>query len=198
METKPDIILASSSPRRQDMLRTMGWSFTIIKPEVDEIPLPEETPSDFALRAAMDKAKWVTEAASSHHHLIIAADTVVTIDGEILGKPKDDAEAIGMLKKLNGKSHKVITGLSVMETIDNMIRKAINHSVTSRVRFRELSDDEMIRYIATGEPMDKAGAYGIQSGAAHMVESIQGSYTNIVGLPLAELIETIRGVYPLV
>ena len=180
------------------MLRTMGWSFTIIKPEVDEIPLPEETPSDFALRAAMDKAKWVTEAASSHHHLIIAADTVVTIDGEILGKPKDDAEAIGMLKKLNGKSHKVITGLSVMETIDNMIRKAINHSVTSRVRFRELSDDEMIRYIATGEPMDKAGAYGIQSGAAHMVESIQGSYTNIVGLPLAELIETIRGVYPLV
>ncbi|NCC52246.1 MAG: septum formation protein Maf [Spartobacteria bacterium] len=196
MDPKPDILLASSSPRRQQMLLEMGWDFAVITPRVDETPLPGEAPDDFALRAAVDKAKWVAAEAPGGHFLIIGADTVVTVDGDILGKPADDQDAARMLGRLNGRMHRVITGLSVLESIDNLIRKAINRTVVSQVYFRELTDEEITRYIDTGEPRDKAGAYGIQAGAAHMVESINGSYTNIVGLPLAELIESIRGICP--
>jgi septum formation protein len=189
MHSAPEIILASSSPRRRELLSLLGLAFRVVVPEVEEIPLPGETPVAFAVRAAREKAEWVAASLRpSGPRLVIGADTVVALRQQILGKPRDEAHAGEMLRMLSGKTHEVITGLCVIAAGE----PPDSFHVSTRVTMRPLTDADVAGYVSSGEPMDKAGAYAIQGGAAHMVASINGSYTNVVGLPLAELYERIR------
>jgi septum formation protein len=181
------IILASASPRRTELLASAGIEFSVFAGNVPEEPLPEEVPIDHVIRLARDKAYEV--AARVEGKYFIGADTIVVCDGEIMGKPKDEADAERMLRKLSGVSHEVITGFALYDKgRDDLLCDA----VTTKVYFKRLADEEISSYIATGCPMDKAGAYAIQGGAAHMVERIEGSYTNVVGLPLCEVVEALR------
>ena len=185
MDASPKIILASSSPRRRELLASIGLDFRVVVPEVDEVPRPGESPYDFAVRAARDKAVWVhaTLVKEETCGVVIGADTVVTLEGRIFGKPSGEADARAMLSLLSGKTHEVVTGLCVISS------EGKTHAlyVATQVTMNRLSVAEVAAYVATGEPMDKAGAYAIQGGAAYMVSRIEGSYTNVVGLPLAEL-----------
>jgi len=181
MKIDQPLTLASASPRRRELLATLGIDFSVIVPKIEETPKPGEKPCAFTERLAAEKAHAV-----STDGLVIAADTIVVQKETILGKPTDAAHAREMLRALSGTVHEVITGVC----IKNAARTVV-FSVGTQVVFRILEDREIEDYIATGEPMDKAGAYAIQGGAAHMVRSISGSYTNVVGLPLCELHETL-------
>jgi septum formation protein len=184
------LILASASPRRSELLESAGIPFKILPADVEE--LGEESclsPADFSVANARLKARAVH--ASNLDHAVIGADTIVVLEAEILGKPKDRAEAMDMLNKLSNREHQVITGIS----IQGPGPQERNWFVTTSVVFRALSLEEITAYIATGEPMDKAGSYGIQGLAAQFVREIRGSYTNVVGLPLAEVVEALRD-YP--
>lgn len=183
------IILASASPRRLELLASAGVDLEVFASAVPEEPLPGEEPLDHAIRLARDKALDV--AARTEGDFFIGADTIVVCDGEIMGKPRDAADAERMLKKLSGVPHEVITGYCVYDKARDGV---VCEGVTTRVFFKRLRDDEIRDYIATGCPFDKAGAYAIQGGAAHMVERIEGSYTNVVGLPLCEVVEALRRV----
>ncbi|GAM09773.1 Maf-like protein [Geobacter sp. OR-1] len=180
------IILASASPRRAELLESAGIRFQVVPGHIDETPLPAEPPVDHVLRLAAEKAAEVSRREAGD--FFIGADTIVLCSGEIMGKPTDAADAARMLRKLSGISHAVITGYAVLAG-NGAIRTA---AVETRVFFKTLTEREINDYIATGCPMDKAGAYAIQGGAAHMVARIEGSYTNVVGLPLCEVIETLR------
>lgn len=175
------LILASASPRRRELLASLGLNFNIIKPDIDETRTPTETSTEFAERLAFEKASAVVADQTT---LLIAADTIVVQGNRTLGKPKDEAEAFEMLTSLSGQMHQVVTGVCVKRGEQTAIL-----SVVTDVFFRTVEKDEIMRYIASGCPMDKAGAYAIQGGAAHMVKEIRGSYTNVVGLPLCELHE---------
>jgi len=177
-----DIILASRSPRRRDLLGLLGRTFRIVEPTHEEQRQPGEHAADYALRNAREKARSVLPHAGPGRFLVIGADTIVVLDERILEKPHDTAHARAMLRALSGRTHEVTTGLA-------LLTPAGEHCVAVRtaVTFRALSEAEIEAYIATGEPFDKAGAYGIQGHAAHMVTEIHGSYTNVVGLPLAEV-----------
>ena len=181
METSQPLTLASASPRRRKLLAALGLDFNIVVPEIHETPLPNEKPRAFAERLAAEKARVVSEEG-----IVIAADTIVVHNEAILGKPADASHAREMLRALSGATHEVITGVCIKNTVRTVV-----FSVCTQVVFRVLEDAEIEEYIATGEPMDKAGAYAIQGGAAHMVRSIDGSYTNVVGLPLCELHESL-------
>jgi len=184
MNTTLKLILASGSPRRAELLRSAGLGFEIIVPEIDEAPLPGEAPDAFVCRTAREKA----ESISSADAVILAADTAV-VDGErILGKPTDAEDAAAMLRSLSGHSHEVMTGVCL-----RFPKHTVCFHIETCVTFRALSEKEIIDYVATGEPMDKAGAYAIQGGAAKMVRQVEGSYSNVVGLPLCEVIETLSG-----
>ena len=186
MECYPNhdaIILASASPRRRELLGTLVSSFTIQKPETDETPLAGEDPQHLAERLAEEKVRAIECAPGT---TVIAADTIVVLDHHILGKPSDDEEAFQMLSALSGKTHEVMTAVCVRKD-----GRFIAFTVTTEVTFRPLTAAEIRTYIATGCPRDKAGAYAIQGGAAHMVQAIRGSYTNVVGLPLCELHEAL-------
>ena len=183
------IILASASPRRVELLASAGVEFEVHPGDIPEEVLPGETPEDHVVRLAREKALNVAEKTAGR--FFIGADTVVVCDGEIMGKPKDSADAERMLRKLSGVPHEVITGFAVY---DRERSDAVSAAVTTRVFFKQLRDEEIHAYIATGCPFDKAGAYAIQGGAAHMVQRIDGSYTNVVGLPLCEVIEALRTV----
>jgi septum formation protein len=183
----PILILASASPRRQELLRSAGISFEIIPSEVDEEWGEGETPEDYVVRLARLKAVKVGEKHKTRW--VLAADTIVVIDGKILGKPTNRREAEGMLEMLSDREHKVITGYCLLQTDSGKSRQG---RVVSRVRFKELSPEEIRWYLDTGEPFDKAGAYAIQGKAAFMVKEVQGSYTNVVGLPLCEVVEALR------
>ena len=181
------IVLASASPRRAELLACAGIDFTVVPGDIDETPLPAEEPLAHVLRLAEEKAR---EAASrTDGRFFIGADTIVLCDGEILGKPADNDAATIMLRKLSGRKHHVITGFAV---IDRESGRAIKRSVSTEVFFRLLGDAEIAAYVASGCPLDKAGAYAIQGGAAAMVTRINGSYTNVVGLPLCEVVEVLR------
>ncbi len=187
MTTQGKIILASASPRRLELLDSAGVEFEVFASRIPEDILGEETPEDHVRRLARDKALDV--AARVEGRFFIGADTVVVCDGEIMGKPADAPDAERMLKKLSGIAHSVITGYAVFDKErDDLLVEA----VTTRVSFKYLRDEEITAYIATGCPFDKAGAYAIQGGAAHMVEKIDGSYTNVVGLPLCEVVDALR------
>ncbi|QSV45807.1 Maf family nucleotide pyrophosphatase [Geobacter benzoatilyticus] len=181
------IVLASASPRRLELLASAGVEFDVFASDIPEEPLPAELPADFVVRLARDKA--VATAARVEGRWFIGADTIVVCDGEIMGKPVDEADAVRMLKKLSGVPHEVITGYAIYDkSRDGYLCKA----VVTKVFFKSLRDEEIGAYVATGCPMDKAGAYAIQGGAACMVERIDGSYTNVVGLPLCEVVEDLR------
>ena len=184
---KERIILASASPRRMELLDSAGVDFDVCAGNVHEDPLPGELPRDHVLRLARDKAYEV--AARAEGRFFIGADTIVFCEREIMGKPKDAADAERMLRKLSGISHEVITGFAVYDKARDGLLCDV---VSTRVYFKHLRDEEIRDYIATSCPFDKAGAYAIQGGAAHMVERIEGSYTNVVGLPLCEVIEALR------
>ena len=187
MTSRSKIILASASPRRVELLASAGVEFEVHAGDVAEEVLPGETPEDHVVRLA--RAKALNVAAKVAGRFFIGADTVVVCDGEIMGKPKDGADAGRMLRKLSGVPHEVITGFAVY---DRERLDAVSAAVTTRVFFKQLRDEEIQAYIATGCPFDKAGAYAIQGGAAHMVERIDGSYSNVVGLPLCEVVEALR------
>jgi len=175
------LVLASGSPRRREMLAALGLAFEVQVPQIDETPRPGEPPRAFAERMAAEKA-----AAAETDATVIAADTVVVLGDRILGKPADENHARAMLRMLSGKTHEVVTGICVRRGGRQRV-----FSVSTGVVFRVLEPAEIDAYIATGCPMDKAGAYAIQGGAAHMVRAIEGSYTNVVGLPLCELHEAL-------
>ncbi len=181
MKLKQPLVLASASPRRRELLATLGLDFSIVVPEIDETPKPDEKPRAFAERLAAEKAGAVDVPG-----IIIAADTIVVQDETILGKPTDEQHACEMLRSLSGVAHEVVTGVCVKSS-----ERTVVFSVGTQVAFRAVKEAEIAAYVATGESMDKAGAYAIQGGAAHMVRRIDGSYTNVVGLPLCELYEAL-------
>ena len=184
MQNYPNIgklVLASASPRRRELLASLGLEFEISVPNIEESSLPNEQPRDFVERLAREKAAAIQ---ADDETVLIAADTIVVQGNRILGKPVDEAEALDMLSGLSGQSHEVITGVCIQKGLSVNV-----FSVSTHVIFRTVDKQEIIRYIASGCPMDKAGAYAIQGGAAHMVKEIRGSYTNVVGLPLCEVHE---------
>lgn len=176
------LILASASPRRQQLLQEAGVSFHVDPPKGSEVLEAGEDPERAARRLAVEKAQEV--ARRNPRALVLAADTLVVVGGDILGKPSSEEEAWEMLRRLSGRTHQVITGVAFVWE-----RVASPFAVTTDVCFRPLGEEEIASYVATREPMDKAGAYGIQGGAAGFVRAIHGSYTNVVGLPVAEVLE---------
>ena len=177
-----DIILASQSPRRRELLERMGVrDFRVITPDIDEHMDRELPPEELVRRISLEKALAVQEQ-EGNTSIIIAADTVVALDGAVLGKPADELEAFKMLSTLSGCRHQVYTGMTVLRGEE---KYTVSEETT--VTFRDLSAEEIDRYIATGEPMDKAGAYGIQGYGALLVSGIQGDYYNVMGLPVCRL-----------
>jgi septum formation protein len=182
------LLLASASPRRTELLRGAGIPHDVLPADVDEQPLPGEGGVALAQRLAAAKAAAVAERLSGPA-LVLAADTVVVIDGVLLGKPADGAEAETMLRALSGRGHEVVTAFALRGV--DPAGPSILQAVRTQVRFRVLHEAEIRGYVATGEPLDKAGAYGIQGRGAGLVLGISGSYSNVVGLPLAEVIEAL-------
>ena len=176
------LLLASRSPRRAELLRTLGVDFTVIDVEVDETPAPGEAAADYVRRLACAKVRAGHARMEDVALPVLAADTTVVLDGAILGKPLDDADARAMLARLAGHTHDVLTGVAVIDA-QGALTVAV---VRTRVSFRALSPVEITAYVASGEPFDKAGAYGIQGLGGALVARIEGSYSNVVGLPLAE------------
>jgi septum formation protein len=180
------LILASGSPRRAEILNAVGWSFEVVTSGIDETRKPAEDPVTYVQRLALEKAEAVGSKRESG--LILAADTTVVVDNQLLGQPEDDHDAERMLKLLSGKWHEVLTGVAI-KRIGGESNVGIE---TTRVRFAELSESEIDWYVSTGEPQGKAGAYGIQGSAALFVEEVTGDYFNIVGLPIRLVYEMIR------
>ena len=181
------VILASASPRRKEILQNTKLNFDIQKSDIEEVILENESPEDMVVRLAYEKAFDV--AKRNTDRLVIGADTIVALDNEVLGKPKDQNEAYQMIKRLSNKTHKVITGISLINLKEN---KIIKNYVVSFVTFKDLSEDSIKDYINTNESLDKAGAYGIQGYGALLVKNIQGDYFNIVGLPISRLSDLLK------
>jgi septum formation protein len=177
------LILASASPRRAELLAAAGFTFEVAPQAVDEAVRPGETPEAYVVRVAWEK---VHSACRKSGTVVIGADTAVVIDGEILGKPRDDRDAADMLKRLSGRTHDVLTGVVLRgdQLVSDLARTA--------VRFLPLADAEIGWYVASGEPRDKAGAYAIQGLASRFVDHIEGSYSNVVGLPIALVSRLLR------
>lgn len=172
------LILASRSPRRSELLKAAGISFEVLAADVDETPHPYEAPDAYVERLAIEKARAVSALRPGDR--VLGADTTVTIDGEILGKPVDEADALRMLRLLSGRPHDVHTGIALVSA--RGIRSAVD---TTRVWFASMTDEDISWYVATGEPVDRAGAYAIQGFASRFIPRIEGSYSNVVGLPVA-------------
>lgn len=177
------LILASASPRRSELLRAAGIEFTVRVADIDESVLPGEAPADYVLRLARQKAQAVAQPGE----IVLGADTTVVVNSEIAGKPVDAEDARRMLRLLSDQWHEVLTGVSLV-----CDRQVLSEIAVTRVKFAALTDTEIDWYIATGEPMDKAGAYGIQGYASRFVESIEGNYSNVVGLPVRMVYRMLR------
>ncbi|MDC8829742.1 Maf family protein [Alteromonas gilva] len=182
-----ELTLASASPRRAELLTQIGVEFTKRPVDLDESALPAERPSELVMRLAGAKAKAAAKLLQSTNNVILASDTIVVLDDEALGKPVDFAHARQMLSSLSGRSHQVLTAISVK---DASRQKTV--CVATDVHFATLSDEDIEQYWATGEPADKAGAYGIQGIAGQFVRSIGGSYSAVVGLPLYETVQLLK------
>lgn len=179
------LVLASASPRRQALLAGQGLGFEVVPSALKEpAPEPGEAPADYAARMARIKGQDI--AARHPDKVIVSADTIVVQDSSILGKPKDGEDALNMLTALAGRWHEVMTGFCVLRHGDGV---SLRRTVTTRVHMAHNSRDMLQAYIGTGEPMDKAGAYGIQGIGAFLVDEVQGSYTNVVGLPLRSVLD---------
>jgi len=182
------LILASSSLRRAEILKDAGISFVVLSSAVDETPYPNETPQQLVQRLADAKAELVAARAVGSA-IVIAADTVVVIDKQILGKPRSTDEARRMLEMLSGRTHSVITGVTIVKLPEMDRRQFVE---TTLVHFAHLSSEDVSRYLATGEPFDKAGAYAIQGHAGRYIPRIEGCYFNVVGLPIARVAAALR------
>ncbi len=189
---EPRIYLASRSPRRRELLTQIGVRFELLMfrgvpredADVDETVLAHESPEEYVVRVTLAKAQAGVRRIRERHlipHPVLAADTTVEVDGSVIGKPEHEADAVAILQKLSGRPHRVLTAVAIAD--DRRTEHLLN---ISEVRFRPLEHDEIRRYVASGEPFDKAGAYGIQGRAAVFIEDIKGSYTGIMGLPLYE------------
>jgi septum formation protein len=188
MTKRPLLLLASNSPRRRQLLALGGWMFGVEVSDLDETRLPGEAPEAYVRRLAGAKARAVLPRAREEH-LVIGADTSVVIDGEVLGKPVDEAEARQMLLRLRGRSHQVYTGIAVVRASDGCLWDEV---VITEVPMRAYSDAEIDRYIESGDPLDKAGAYGIQNPDFQPVASMSGCYASVMGLPLCNLSRLLR------
>lgn len=182
------LILASSSPRRAEILHDAGISFSVLSSAVDETAVPGETPQQHVQRLADAKAELVAARAVGPA-IILAADTVVVLDGQILGKPRSTDEARRMLELFSGRTHSVVTGVTLLRLPEMERRQFIE---TTLVHFNKLSRDDISRYLSTEEPYDKAGAYAIQGHAGRYIPRIEGCYFNVVGLPLAHVVTALR------
>lgn len=180
---KNSLVLASNSPRRQQLLALGGWSFNVLVADVDESQRPGEAPGDYVLRLAEMKARKVAEKAGDDE-LVIAADTAVVDAGDILGKPVDEQDAVHMLKRLRGHTHQVYTGLALLRVSDSRL---LTDLTVTDVLMRAYSDKETGAYVRTGDPLDKAGAYAIQHPSFQPVESLAGCFASVMGLPLCRL-----------
>jgi septum formation protein len=180
---KHPVVLASQSPRRVALLKQMGIECVAMPPDIDETPLENELADAYVLRLAQQKARAIVSIlpAEQIDSLVLGADTTVALNGEILGKPLNEADAFLMLKKLSGTTHQVHTAVAVIRK--SRIESVVN---TTQVEMMALSDDMMLQYIATGEPLDKAGSYAIQGFAGTWIKCINGSYTGVMGLPVFE------------
>jgi 23S rRNA (uracil1939-C5)-methyltransferase len=187
VDIHPDVVLASASPRRRELLLALGLDFTLVASPEDEVISSHEPPATVAERLALAKARSVT--ASYRDKAVIGADTIVVLDGAILGKPRDEAEAADMLRRLHGRQHEVITAVAVIRNG----RSIVDH-VSTKVMMRNYTDDEIAAYVASGDPMDKAGAYAVQDAVFAPVSGYDGCYLNIVGLPLCLLTRLLREV----
>jgi nucleoside triphosphate pyrophosphatase len=184
----PVLVLASNSPRRRELLKLGGWKFQVRPADVDEALQDGETPASYVLRLAEHKAR--TCAETSHPgEVIVAADTTVTLDGEILGKPQDTDDALGMLSRLRGRNHQVCTGLAVLKA---GTQELITDLCVTEVPMRAYTDEEMQAYALSGDPLDKAGAYAIQHAGFQPVKSLSGCYASVMGLPLCHLTRSLR------
>lgn len=191
LAAKPSLVLASASPRRQGLLRQAGIKFIVQPADIDETPRTGESARDCAERLAREKALAVWRIRPQD--FVLGADTVVVVDETILGKPVDAADAQRMLRMLSGKVHEVITGVCLIAGTSADSDRLTIASETTHVSMYELSDQEIGDYIATGEPMDKAGAYAIQGVAARWIPRIEGDYSNVVGLPVALVYRMLLG-----
>jgi septum formation protein len=180
--------LASNSPRRRQLLALGGWRFTVQPVEVDERPLPGENPRVYVTRLAVDKARAAALRAAPDV-IVVAADTTVAYEGEILGKPEDALQAESMLRRLRGRTHQVYTALAALRPEDGRL---LTDCCETPVTMREYTDVEMGEYIASGDPLDKAGAYAIQHGGFNPVSRLEGCYANVMGLPLCHLARTLK------
>jgi septum formation protein len=188
------LILASASPRRRELLAQAGFSFEVHPAQIPEDPYPNEDPISYVTRLAREKAQSVFAELSSKGSAtpqVVGADTTVTLDNQILGKPEDPADAARILRLLSGRTHRVITGVALVTAE----RTQVASEVTA-VKFLTLSEEEIAAYIATGEPMDKAGAYAIQGRAARWIPRIEGDYFNVVGLPIALVTTLLESIAP--
>lgn len=183
-----NLILASASPRRQELLRIFGCPFTVRAADIDETMDPDKAPFDEVARVSRQKAQAI---AAGQDDVVIAADTIVVCCGKVLGKPRDAEDARRMLSLLSGRDHQVMTGCTVMRG-----SRAVTFTEVTDLHFRPLLPQEIRRYILTGEPMDKAGAYGIQGGAALFCQRMEGDYYNVMGLPLCRLGQVLRDMAP--
>ena len=182
-----EIILASASPRRREILKNTKLKFEVQKSDIEEVFLENESPESMVVRLAYEKAFDVAE--NNRDKLVIGADTIVVLGDEVLGKPKDEEEAFDMIQKLSNKTHRVITGISLIHLKKGIV---VNDYQISYVTFKDLSEDSIKDYINTKESLDKAGGYGIQGYGALLVDSIQGDYFNIVGLPISKPSDLLR------
>ena len=182
------LLLASNSPRRKQLLALGNWNFNIVVSDVDESQLADETPKDYVLRLAQAKALAVIEKAHPEN-IIIGSDTAVVDGNEILGKPKDEEEAVRMLKQLRGHTHQVFTGVAVYRVDDGAM---LTELCVTDVPMRNYSDDEIQAYVKTGDPLDKAGAYAIQHPNFQPVESMSGCYASVMGLPMCHVLRTLK------
>jgi septum formation protein len=183
------LILASASTRRAEILHAAGFSFSILSSAIDETPFPGESAHDLVQRLAVAKAELVAARAAGPA-IVIGADTEVTLEGRIFGKPRNSEDARHMLENLSGRTHAVLTGVTLIRLPDAERRTFVESTL---VHFSQLSADEITRYLATGEPRDKAGAYAIQGRAGRYIPRIEGDYFNVVGLPLARVTQALTG-----
>jgi septum formation protein len=190
------LVLASASPRRRELLRNAGIPFVAQSTSIPEVPQPGEAPRAFAERMAREKALAVFRRRPND--FVLGADTIVVVDGEILGKPRDTADAVRMLRVLSGRAHQVVTGVCLvsprLRTEDRQPEAGFEdiRSETTLVTVDPLGDDDIHAYVSTGEPMDKAGAYAIQGRASRWVSRIEGDYFNVVGLPVSLVYKMLR------
>ncbi len=183
------LILASASPRRKELLASVGIDFRVVPSQAAETLLPNESPRQHVMRLSREKALEVSRRKEIPGRWFLGSDTVVLRDETILGKPVDAADASTMLRSLSGRSHRVLSGYAIY---DRHSDKMEVEAVTTRVRFKELTDREIAGYIATGEPFGKAGSYAIQGIGAFMIPAIEGSYSNVVGLPICEVVAALE------